>query len=568
MTTASLPRFQPAIQIAYSPAIEAEISYLSQVIARVESLCQQYHPRWLAIQLLEGDDLLLDELRTNPDATAVTQALQQSTARLQQSYGDDLDVAMADHRYQFVHQLVRETLTRPLEPAETLSDKIDRVVTHSFLGIPIFLFAMYLVFYLVQHVSAPYLDWIDSTISGPVTHWFTMLLMSLQSPAWLISLVSEGVLAGVGGVLVFIPGLMILYAALAVLEDSGYMTRAAFVMDRLMSMIGLHGKAFLPMIVGFGCNVPAVYATRTIENRPARVLTSLMIPFMSCSARLPIYVIFGMAFFPQHAGYVIMGLYTLGIVVASVLGIVLSRMLFQDEQSAFVMELPSYRMPSARNIWRYTWQQTSQFVKKAFTLILGISIILWFLLHLPWGVANPRESWYGQISATAAPLFAPAGFGTWEATGALISGLTAKEVVVSSLAQVYLNDTAAEPAAAASVDVMADLGHIVVGFAEATIGAGQQLLEGLTPGITLFPAAADTRDTTNLSMALQHAFTPLSALAFLVFVLLYIPCVPTIGALMHELGWQWTSLTMALQTILPWLLAVAVYQGGLLLGWQ
>jgi ferrous iron transport protein B len=257
----------------------------------------------------------------------------------------------------------------------------------------------------------------------------------LHAPAWLTSLLIDGVVAGVGGVLVFLPGLFVMYFLLAVMEQSGYLARAAFVMDRFMSKAGLHGKSFIPMILGFGCNVPAIYATRTIEKREARILTGLLIPFMSCSARLPVYLIFGLAFFPQHANLVIFSLYLLGIVVAAGIGLLLSRLLFRGETvSILVMELPDYHLPTLKSLLRYAKSQSGAFVKNAGTLIVAFSTILWFLLNLPWGVQDARQSYFGVVSAGVAPVLAPAGFDTWEASGSLVTGLVAKEVVVSTLA--------------------------------------------------------------------------------------------------------------------------------------
>ncbi len=570
MTTTSTP-FQPgAPLLRYSDDIEHELTHLTAAIQQVPTLTARYPARWLAVQLLENDATLLAEVRESDGGASVIAAWEASMARLQRTYGDDVDMVLTDDRYRFVNSLVGDVVQRRNAHAPTISDKIDRIVTHRYLGIPIFLGLMYCIFYLVQHVSAPYLDWVDGIISGPLTTWSLALLGSIGVPLWVHSLVADGAIAGVGGVLVFIPGLMVLFFMLALLEDSGYMSRAAFVMDRLMSAFGLDGKAFLPMIIGFGCNVPGIYATRTMENNASRILTGLLIPFMSCSARLPVYVVFGLAFFPRNAGIMILAFYLLGVAVALTLSLILSRLAFKGQLSSFVMEVPPYRIPSMRTMLSSMWEQTSHFVYKAGTFILAISVVLWFLLNLPWGVQDQRDSFYGQVSATIAPIFAPAGFGEWRASGSLITGLIAKEMIVSTLSQVYVggesaeSDTSEPPPAP---DIAADIESIVVGFGSATVEAGRQFLEMLTPGVALFPADEEPEDIA-LSSALQRSFTPLTAFAFLVFVLLYIPCVPTLAAQVQEYGWRWAAFGATLQTLIPWTLAVVAYQVGRLLGFS
>ena len=554
----------PTAALRYDATIEAEVAALAERIVSLPALAGRFPPRWLAIQLLEGEESLLDGLGES-ERSALNAALVASRARLGATYGDEIDLAIADARYRLVRAVVARALAQPEAPVVTISDRIDRIVTHRLLGIPIFLALMYLVFNLVQNVSAPYLDWIDGVIAGPLSRWATALLALVGAPSWLESLAIDGAVAGVGGVLVFVPGLLVLYFTLAALEESGYLSRAAFVMDRAISALGLHGKSFIPMILGFGCNVPAVYATRTIESRPARVLTGLLIPFMSCSARLPVYVVFGMAFFPQRADVVIWSMYLAGIVVAAAVGVLLSRTVFRGAaQGAFVLELPPYRLPTLGGLWRHTWRHTSGFVRKAGTIILGASVALWLLLHLPWGVAEQRDSAFGRLSGAVAPALAPAGFSSWQAAGSLLTGVMAKEVVVATMAQIYGVDAAAD-APERAPSVAEDLGAIAGGFGAATVEAGKQLLEVLTPGVELFPSAAAAEDTA-LTTALRGAFTPLSAVAFLLFVLLYVPCISTVGAQAQEFGWRWTALSLAITLAVPWTVATLVYQLGRLVG--
>lgn len=519
--------------------------------------------RWLAIQLLEGDTDLLNNVASEERA-ALESALAASQSRLQTHFGQDVDIAIADARYQRVHELVQQVVTRP-SAAASLSDRIDQVIIHKWLGIPIFLALMYLVFNLVQNVSAPYLDYIDGVISGPITSWTTALLELIYAPVWLVSLVTDGIIAGVGGVLVFFPGLLVMYIALAILEDSGYLARAAFVTDRFMAKLGLHGRSFVPMILGFGCNVPAIYATRTIESKSARLLTGLLVPFMSCSARLPVYVIFGLAFFPRNGDLVIWSLYMIGILMAALVGTILSRTVFKNSPPGILlMEMPAYRLPAPRRVLAYAWEQSASFVRRAGTFILAGTIVFWALMHLPWDVESTQESYFGRVSNTVAPVFAPAGFGGWQQSGALLTGLLAKEMVVSTMSQIYVGETDGGETAV-SPTLLDGIQQITLGFVTATLDAGKKLLATVTPGLTLF-AENDERQDTALTTALQAAYTPLSAFAFLVFVLLYIPCIATVSAQAHEFGWRWALFSMVIMLIVPWTLAVLIYQGGRLLG--
>lgn len=576
MTTTTLAQTRPPVYVKYSNEIEEEISNLSAVIEGVAGLTAKYNPRWLTIQLLEGDETLAAKVRAVKGAAVLEPALARSLARLQKLYGEDVDVVLADYRYGFVHSLVRGAVTTSIQQRLNTSDKIDKIVTHRLLGIPIFLALMWVVFKMTADVSAPFLDWIDGVIGGPLTNWVVSLLglMGLGG-AWLESLAVDGVIAGVGGVLVFVPVLMSLYLVLAILEDSGYMARAAFVMDRLMHAIGLHGKSFLPMIVGFGCTVPAFYATRTLENEKDRILTGLLVPFMSCGARLPVYVLFAAIFFPQSTGLAIFSMYLLGIVTAIGVGLVLKNTLFKTkEQAPFVMELPPYRLPTLKGIWFHMWKRTSAFVKKAWTIIMAVSIVLWFLLAIPvsgdgaFAETDVNDSVFATASGVIAPLFAPLGFGTWEASGSLITGFVAKEVVVGTMAQIY--NVEEEEAAAEPTTFLEDVGQIVTSFVSATIDTIKSI--PLIVGIDLFEAE-DEPEPTDLMKAVQVNFEAasgghgaLAGLAFMVFVLLYTPCMVAVAAERQEFGAKWMWFSIVGQLAIAWLAAFLVYQGGLLLG--
>ncbi|NJN66980.1 MAG: ferrous iron transport protein B [Chloroflexaceae bacterium] len=581
MTIAQINRPAHPVYLTYQQDIEREIESLAAIIEKTPSLSPRYHARWLAIQLLEGDSSLLERVRNADGGAVVLSALNRCQARLQQTYQDGVDLALTDQRYRFVNTLVRKAVRRPSEPAATMSDRIDRIVTHRILGIPIFLALMWVVFKLTTDVAGPFIDWVDGVIGGPLTNWAVALLsLAGLGGTWVESLLVDGIIAGVGGVLVFVPVLMSLYLALAVLEDSGYMARAAFVMDRLMHTLGLHGKSFLPMMVGFGCTVPAFYATRTLENQKDRILTGLLVPFMSCGARLPVYVLLAAVFFPAASGMVIWSMYLLGIVVAIVLGFILKHTLFRDkEQSPFIMELPPYRLPTLRNTWVLMWERTAAFLKKAWTIIMATSVAIWFLIALPippgsgtFASTDLEQSGFATFSKLAAPVFAPTGFGSWEASGALITGFVAKEVVVSTMAQIYgvAEEEEEAPEEAEPPTLVGDLSTIVTSFGSTVVDALKAV-----PGIVGIDLAGgeEEEEPSSLMTAIQTNFEEssgghgaLAALAFMVFVLLYTPCMVAVAAERQELGTKWMWVSIFGQLALAWGAALVIFQGGRLLG--
>lgn len=576
---------QPArhVRIPYDAALEREIGPLEAMIGADATLSARYRPRWLAIKLLEADQAVCERLASHP---ALLEAAAEAAARIEAATGDDAETLVTDGRYAAIHQIVSGVLTRPQAVLDTRSDRMDRVLTHRIWGLPIFLLLMWVVFQITANVSAPYVDWVDGILTGPVSQWATALLTAVGlGGTWIESLLVEGVIAGVGGVLVFVPVLLFLYLCIGVLEDSGYMARAAFVMDRLMRMLGLHGKSFLPMLVGFGCNVPAIYATRTLENESDRRLTGFLVTFMSCSARLPVYVIFGAAFFGAQAGNLIFAMYLLGIGVALVTGWMMKRTVYRNQPPPpFVMELPPYRAPHPRDVWRQTWERTSGFVRKAFTIIMATSIIVWLLMSMP---ANPayrfndvpvEESVFGAVSQAMAPVFAPAGFGNWQATGPLITGFVAKEVIVSTMNQIYIGETAddapvEEPAPTFGEQVR----FIGESFVTATVLTVQEIVNivprtvNIIPGVEMaeadFASSGDEEeDTSSLQSALTAVFTPLSAVAYTAFVLLYTPCMVTVAAARHEFGTRFSLLQVLYSVAIAWLVAVVIFQVGGLLG--
>ena len=463
---------------------------------------------------MEGDEPTAKKLGIHPNDLHLINHLVQD---MEEELGTDREAALADMRYQYIEGLCRECVVKRGETKEQLrSEKIDRILTHRILGIPIFICIMLLVFWLTFNViGAPLQSLLEQGIDMGVSR-LSALLVQWDVTPWLQSLLINGVCTGVGSVLSFLPIIVVLFFFLSILEDSGYMARVAFVMDKLLRKIGLSGRSFVPMLIGFGCSVPAIMATRTLSSERDRRMTILLTPFMSCSAKLPIYGMITAAFFPKHGGIVMCAMYLTGILVAVLSGLLLKNTVFHGKPVPFVMELPAYRLPSARNVLLHMWEKAKDFLHKAFTVIFLASIVIWFLqsfrfdLHL---VENSADSMLAAIGSFVAPLFAPLGFGDWRASTALITGFTAKESVVSTLS----------------------------------------ILTG---------AGTDAQ----LSAALSTIFTPLTALSFLTFTILYMPCVAAFAAGKRELGSTRRAVLTALyQTGAAYVVALAVYQIGRLL---
>ncbi len=337
-------------------------------------------------------------------------------------YGDDAEILIADARYGFISGLLKDTFKKPPAERTNISEKIDRIALNRWLGIPIFLGLMYLVFQFVFTFSVPFMDWIDAFFGWLGGHAATI------GPDWAGSLLADGIIGGVGSVLVFMPPIFLLFIAIAILEDSGYMARAAFVMDRFMHKIGLHGRSFIPLIIGFGCNIPGIMACRTIDNPKDRLTTMLISPFMLCGARLPIFVLLVGAFFSANQGLVLFSMYLLGIIVALLAAFVLRKTILKGESGHFVMELPPYRLPTFFGVITHMWERGRSFLVKAGTIIFGVVVVVWFLSSMPWGVEYASaESWIGQIGSFIAPVFSLAGFDQWQAGVSVLFGFLAKD---------------------------------------------------------------------------------------------------------------------------------------------
>jgi ferrous iron transport protein B len=577
-----------SIQTGFSGILGDEISKLEAEIKGQTDLLDTFRPGWLATKLLEGDQAVVSILELE-EAEAVLDSAREARVRIEEGTGEDPEILIADQRYQFVDRIMETAVERPRETIITRSEKVDEIVTHRIWGLPIFLLLMWLVFQFTSNVSGPFLDWVDVFINGFIYRWASWVLEYIGlGNHWISSLTLDGVIAGVGGVLVFVPVLLFLYLALAILEDSGYMARAAFVMDRVMRWMGLHGKSFLPMIVGFGCTVPAVYATRTLENDKDRKLTAFLATFMSCGARLPVYVIFGAAFFGAASGSLVFGMYFLGIAIALITGLVMKNTVYRSRPPApFVMELPPYRIPRPRDVWTHMWERTQGFLVKSGTVILGVSVALWLLMAIPahpdkgpFNQVQAGDSLFGRVSGLIAPAFKPAGFGSWQTTGSLMTGILAKEVIVSTMSQIYAGEN--HPPEELFTTFGEDLASVSVSFSRAALLTAQETINiiprtiNLIPFLNigeldLFPSENLEADSTRLEGSLISAFTdtagssaagPIAAVAFNVFVLLYIPCVSAVSAMRQEFGqrWMWAQIIYTLG--IAWLAAVVVFQVG------
>jgi len=471
---------------------------------------------WASIKLLEGDEVVQQALHLPAN---VQQQLDAIVAEYENSSDlGDRETLIADSRYQYIEKVVAASVTKGQQPGTlTLTEKIDKVVTHRIFAIPLFLCTMLVMFVVT---FGPFGSWLSDLVGegiGLFGTWLGNALTNLGVSHVLVSLICDGIIAGVGGVLTFLPQIALLFLFLSFLEDSGYMSRAAFIMDRLLRRFGLSGKAFIPMLMGFGCSVPAIMGARTMENEKDRRMTILLIPFMSCSAKLPVYGLISAAFFGPWAGLVVFGLYVIGMAVGILSGLFFKKSLFVGEPAPFVLELPPYRLPSLGNMLTHVWQKVKGFLIKAGTLILLMSVILWLLqsfdfsLHM---VEDASQSMLGALGGFIAPLFAPLGFGHWQAAVALLTGLIAKEMVVSSLSMFY--------------------------------------------GFSLTAASSQVATA-------MVGFTPLSAFSMLVFILLYVPCVAAVSTLFKELGspkWAWFSIFWQLGC--AYVVSLLVYQVGAL----
>ncbi len=559
--TQSDPKLARHIHINHGAELEKSIDRIKLLLQKNQSLRDKYSTRYLAIKYLEDDKDIEKIIDTLPNRDEIISARVIEEQRIIDLLHTNTESAIVDAKYAFIQGALAETFKphQDATPRKTVTDKIDAIVTNKWMAFPIFIAVLYLIFQTTFAVGDYPMQWIDWFVGK-----FGDFVATFMADGWLKDLVVDGIISGVGSVLVFLPNILILYFFISLMEDSGYMSRAAFIVDKLMHKIGLHGKSFIPMVMGFGCNVPAIMATRAIESRKSRMITIAIIPFMSCAGRLPIFVLLAGAFFPHNAALVLLGIYLLGIVLAILSAIVLSKFV-KDDDLPFVMELPPYRIPTAKAIWRHTWEKGQQYLQKMATTILICSVIIWFLGYFPKNKelmaaqeeyatlaqtpagrlsANADEvdvnaatatkedlatridslyayqqenSYIGQLGRMVSPALDPLGF-NWKMDVGLLTGIAAKELVVSTLGVMY--------------------------------SEGAKVSEG-----------HDMSEDTQLQSALVNDVTPAAALSFMVFILLYFPCVATFVAIKNETGkWRWAVACCAYTMAVAWIMSFIVYR--------
>lgn len=512
----------PLLQEIHNESIVASIEEIEKgIIPKLDSKATQ-NSRWTALKLLEGDEKVQETLKV---PIALLNKIKVHQEKLEKKFDMDIETIVADSRYQYTTGVTRKAVQKKVQSSHlTVSDKIDKVVTNRILAIPLFLAMMFGIFSVTFGTIGSFtIDFVDGLVNDTIATFVLNSLEGAGAAVWLQDLIVGGIIGGLGSMLVFVPQIMILFFFLSILEDTGYMARAAFVMDRLLRKLGLSGKSFIPMLIGFGCSVPAVMSARTLENEKDRRLTIMLIPFMSCGARLPIYALYTAAFFASNQTMVVFSLYLLGVVIAVLSGVLLKKTILQGEVAPFVMELPPYRIPTFKGLMIHMWDRGKGFVKKAGTIIFAAAVVIWFLQYFNFSlqaVTDPAESILGAIGSAIAPIFAPLGFGDWQSAVALLTGFVAKEAVVSTMG-------------------------ILHGVAEATEGS------------------------TDLITALQTAFTPLTAYAFMAFSLLYLPCMAAFATIKREMNsWKWTLITVGYSTGVAWIVAFLIFQVGKLMGFS
>ena len=558
------PQLSRHIHINHGAELEKSIDRIKLLIQKNEEIRFKYSTRYLAIKYLENDKDIEKVIETLPDRDEIIAARFEEQKRIDELMHVSTESAIVDAKYAFIQGALAETYHpfKGQRRRNTVTDKIDAVVTNRWLAFPIFFLMLYLVFectFVIGDYPMQWIEWIVEKIGDFVAAY--------MKDGAVKDLIVDGIIGGVGSVLVFLPNILLLYMFISLLEDSGYMARAAFIMDKLMHKMGLHGKSFIPMIMGFGCNVPAIMAARTIESRKSRLITILVIPLMSCAGRLPIYILLVGAFFPHYGGLVMLGIYALGIVLAVLSAKVMSRFI-KDDDLPFVMELPPYRVPTAKSVLRHTWEKGKQYLHKMAGIILICSIVIWFLGYFPnhkaYGtVAEQQENSYiGYIGKAIEPVLEPLGF-DWRMGVGILSGIGAKELVVSTLGVMYSADEAEyEASGARNRD-----GAVAAAGGDTTALPGDTAAvqtDGTAAVATTLSVPEETGDTM-LQRALQRFMTPASALAFMVFVLLYFPCIATFVAIKQEAGgWKWAIGSAVYTVILAWVMAFVVYRIALL----
>ena len=544
-----------------------EVEYKILTNEKLLPATKEYSKEFLVIKFLERDAHIIEKIK-DKYGIDTTGMFDEDIEKLENKYDNDSETILAEGRYGTVNGILARTFTTSIKSRLDFTDKVDKILLNRVLGLPLFFLIMAGVMAFVFNGSAPFIDWVDGFFGDFVGKYVGMLVEG--TPDWLSSLIIDGIVGGVGGVLTFVPVMVFLYFFLAILEESGYMARVAFLMDKIMRKLGLNGKSFVPMVVGFGCTVPAIYATRTLEDESSRKLTAAMSPFMSCGARLPVYGLFTAAFFGAKAGLVVVSIYIFGIIVAILVGLGLKNLKgFKSENKALLIELPPYRIPSLKVILNSTWLRVFDYIKRAGTVILGIMMILWALTYFP-NNGDSNSSYIAKFGHAFAPIMKPTGFGDrWETVAAIPPSIAAKEVVVGFLAQALpLAEEAEAEEEVVETTFGEDLMEQVKGFGEAVKDSVVGMLSLDVEGLFTTPDAEEIEEegrgivqaTANLWP--NDDLAPLRAYSFMVFILLVVPCVATLGAIKHEFGWRYLGFVVSIMLVVPYIASTLVFQIG------
>jgi ferrous iron transport protein B len=548
------------IHINYGADIEKSIEILKEIIKQDTVIDSEYPARYIAIKLLENDQATLKSVERHVKIGELKKSAAEQREILEKSYREDAATVISGAKYGFVRGALAETYTVGKDRSKQKAYTIDNILTHKWLGFPILIFFLWFMFQMTFTLGAYPQVWLEMFFG-----WLGDVISRHMADGMLKDLIVDGIIAGVGGVCSFLPNILILFFFISILEDTGYMARAAFLMDKLMHRMGLHGKSFIPYIIGFGCSVPAIMATRTLENKKDRILTIITVPFMSCSARLPVYLLLISAIFTKHQGLILTSIYLFGVVMAVLTSLLMKKIAFKDNKDQFVMELPPYRLPTFRNAVVHMWDKSVQYLKKMGTVILVATVIIWALEYFPQhspqidrytaqieqvsadtemdeavkaaqieqlefdrSVVQTENSYIGRVGRAIAPVFKPLGF-DWKMGVSLLTGLAAKEIVVSSMGVLYHADAEADEHSSA------------------------------------LQASIQAQTWTSGELKGQKVFTPLVAYAFMIFILLYVPCVAAVTAVYKEAGGKWATFTVLFNTLVAWIMAFLVYQIGMLI---
>ena len=527
-------------ELKYHPKLE-------EALKKVKSLLGEPLNKHTILSILEG---------TKPAPADIEPQIKKIREELEKFFGEPVSEIIKNERYGYARGIAKEVVQKTISTREDITEKLDKVLLHPVFGLIAFIFIMYSIFKIAVDFSAPYMDWIDGFLNNFLAPLFSYLFYQLGFPEWVNKFWTEAVIGGVGFVLTFVPLIGTLFFLITFLEMSGYLPRVAVLMDRIMEKLGLHGSMVIPLILGFGCNVPAIMATKAIENPRDKFIVITMIPFMSCPARLVVFAFFTVLFF-DHPALVIASFYLLGIAVAIFTAFLLKLIKFKGEVFHFAMELPPYRIPTLKSLLIVAWVHVKDFIKKAGTVIFAVSIVIWLLMHLPPGVKNISESYVAKIGKTLTPIFEPIGITDWRATTSLIPAFLARETAISSMGTMFSAEITEDKNPPAEFDIKEALKEQIVAFFKAVI---ESIKAAISPTISAFSVAEE--ENQKLKEAIKNAFTPLSALSFMILILIYNSCLATFAVMAQELGKKIATLFLIYSFALAWMIAFIVYHLG------